>query len=45
MRALFMGGIVHDSGMDLDAETEIERVADEREYARRFDATPTTAMH
>ena len=87
MRALFIGGIVDNSEMDLDdaqppvhypqnsgsgrpryrlhqigqrkdgsvayavygapdlADEEVLRVADEREYARRFDATPTTAMH
>ena len=87
MRALFVGGVVDNSEMDLDesqppvhypqnsgagrpryrlhqvgqrkdgsiayavygapdlADTEVERVADEREYARRFDATPTAAVH
>ena len=87
MRALFVGGIVDNSEMDLDdpqppvhypqnsgggcpryrlyqigqredgsiayavygapdlADTEVKRVADEREYARRFDATPTAASH
>ena len=87
MRALFVGGVVDNSEMDLDesqppvhypqnsgagrpryrlhqvgqrkdgsiayavygapdlADTEVERVAGEREYARRFDATPTAAVH
>lgn len=86
MRALFIGGIVDNSEMDLDdtqppvhypqssgagrpryrlhqvgqredgsiayavygapdlAEEEVTRVADERGYARRFDATPAPAM-
>lgn len=87
MRALFIGGIVDNSEMDLDdgqppvhypqnsgggrpryrlhqvgqrkdgsiayavygapdlADTEVERVADERGYARRFEATATAAIH
>jgi len=85
MRALFIGGVVDNSEMDLDgsqppvhypenggsgrpryrlhqvgqrddgsiayavygapelADQEVERVADERGYARRFEATPTAA--
>lgn len=87
MRALFIGGVVDNSEMDLDgsrppihypensgsgrpryrlhqvgqrddgsiayavygapdlADQEVERVADERGYARRFEATPTLAAH
>ena len=87
MRALFIGGIVDNSEMDLDeaqppvhdpqnsgsgrpryrlhqvgqrkdgsiayavygapdlADAEVERVANERDYARRFNAEPSAAMH
>jgi hypothetical protein len=87
MRALFIGGVVDNSEMDLDgnqppvhypensgagrpryrlhqvgqrndgsiayavygapdlAAQEVERVADERGYARRFEAKPTLATH
>ena len=87
MRALFIGGVVDNSEMDLDgnlppvhypensgsgrpryrlhqvgqradgsiayavygapdlADQEVERVADERGYARRFEATPSLATH
>ena len=87
MRALFIGGVVDNSEMDLDdnqppvhypansgsgrpryrlhqvgqrddgsiayavygapdlAAQEVERVADERGYARRFEARPTLATH
>jgi len=84
MRALFIGGVVDNSELDLDgreppahypadtgggrpryrlhqvgrrddsiayavygapdlADDEVSRIADERDYARRFDATPTPA--
>ena len=84
MRALFVGGLVDNSELDLDghvppahypensgggrsryrlhhvgrqddaiayavygapdlADQEIQRIADERDYARRFNATPATA--